>query len=109
MAIDARDLITSQIELRIRCDRHLNHQIDALWSNLLDRSRGVLIAIVDHMVCASCGRESRLGRAGDRCENGGTSPARQLDRGVAHRTRASGNQDNLAGKGTRMQPLRSVL
>ena len=54
-------------------------------------------------------RERRLGRAGDSCDDGGTCPARELDGGVTHRTRPSGDQHNLAGEGTGMQPLSSVF
>ena len=66
--------------------------------------RRVLVAVVDHMMRARGRRERRLGGAGDGCDDGGAGPSRELDGSMTHRTRPAGDQHDLAGEGTGMQP-----
>jgi hypothetical protein len=61
------------------------------------------------MVGAGCRRERPFGRAGDSCDHGGARPNRKLNGGMAHRARATSDQDSLAGERTGMQPLGPVL
>ena len=81
----------------------LDDHVDARGRPLPDRRRDVLGPVVDDVLGSRRARqEGLLGTA----HGGGDAtprPSRELDCGVAHRTRASGDQDTAAGQRPRHQ------